>query len=197
MNDGFINADLARNNYNNNKILLDEINKIENSILDASNNGLREVLVLETTITNTTLNSEQEIESVDTTLNQITITTHGLETNDLIVLRTTDELPSDLKENTVYRVNVVDVNIFELIENKDEFDNILDLINEGSGDNFIRKLTEAQNYYYSWKQFVTFKNSRQYVYILENIENYFRKLGYTIKRYKYPEKNVLYWKIFW
>lgn len=194
---GFISADMANKNFDSNMKIHKEISDIESKILQISNTGLREIIIDDTDISSPNVNTALTIDSIDLDQNEIEIIGHELEDDDIVLVDSSEDLPSPLQISVFYTVVVVDDDNIRLEPYNENFPEVIELLNEGSGDITIRKITEQEKYFYSWQRFAIFKNSRTFLYILDKVENHFRSLGYTIKRYKYPDNDTLFWKIFW
>lgn len=196
-NNGSLTPIDAANNNVAKKFIHDDIYQIEQEIRKASEINQRKLTVNFTPITNNTLESFQTVGSVNTTDDEITITGHGLVSDDIVVIKSSDTLPAPLVDDVFYGVIVEDVNIIQLYDLGDVDKVAIDITSAGVGTIEARKVNTSEIFLRSWEKFYTFPFSDSYIFIMENIEEYFRKSGFKILRLKDATTNTLKWVISW
>lgn len=197
MNRGQVTANQALKNPVQDKVIHDEIYLIEKNIREVQSSGFRSTIIDFTTITNKNINTEQQITTIDITTNIFTLTAHSFVSGDIVVLRSSDTLPTPLVTDVEYLVDVVDVNSFRLTNQSRYDDSIIDVSNVGTGNIFIRKVIPSEQYYKSWAFFYTYEDAESKLYIISAIETHFRSMGYEIKKFENSITKTFYWKLEW
>lgn len=197
MNRGQLTANQALKNPVQDKVIHDEIYLIEKNIRDVSSAGFRSTIIDFTTITNKNINTDQQIQSVDISTNVFTLTAHSFDSGDIVVVRSTDTLPTPLASDIEYVVDVIDANSFRLNESSRYDNSVVDITNVGAGNIFIRKIIPSEQYYKSWAFFYTYEDSESKLYIISAIETHFRSMGYDIKKFENQVTKTFYWKLEW
>lgn len=197
----FLTAQEARTLARKNLIIFNEIRSIENSILLAIDSEQLSTTVSNTVMTDTLVSFPLvTVSTVNITTDEITTTTsHLLSTGDVVTFQSTGNLPFPLAPNRGYYVNVQTSTIIKLCFTREDAIqgiNFIDLQTTGSGTIQLRKQSESMIYYLVWKEFLV---NRVYKDRMEQVIQYFKRLGYGITRKENPVTNnkTFFWEVTW
>lgn len=197
----FLTAQEARTLARKNLIIFNEIRSIENSILLAVDSEQLSTKVSNTIMTDTVISFPSiNILNVNITTDEITTSvSHSLTTGDVVIFQSTENLPFPLAPNRGYYVNVQTSTTIKICFTKEDAIqgiNFIDLQTVGSGTIQLKKQSESMIYYLVWKEFLI---NRVYKDRMEQVIQYFKRLGYGITRKENPVTNnrTFFWEIVW
>lgn len=197
----FLTAQEARTLSRKSIIIFNEIRAIENAILLAIDNEHLSTSVMNTFMTDTLLSFPiVTVSSVNITTDIIsTSTPHLLSTGDVLVFQSTENLPFPLAPGKGYYANVQSATTIKICFTREEAIqgiNFINLQTTGSGTIQLNKQSESMIYYLVWKELTI---NRVYKDRMEQIIQYFTRLGYGIVRKENPITNnkTFMWEIYW
>lgn len=196
----FFTAQEARILSRKNIFIFNEIRSIENSILQAIDNGLLETIVTNTAMTDTlTVFPVVNVSSINISTDVITSAVpHALQTGDVLVFQSTGNLPFPITSTRAYYAHVLTPTTFKLNEKKLDAVNGTNFINiqtSGSGTIQFSKQSESMRYYLVWKEYLVDNTLKDR---MEQVINYFKRLGYGIARKTNPTTNKTFqWEVSW
>lgn len=129
--------------------------------------------------------------------NTITVASHGLFDGDYVEFFSTDTLPTNINVDTEYQVIVVDVDNIQIFNKRDPSMTVIDIVDSGVGLVTIKKVSTSEQFLKAWDEFYSYQDAPSYIFVLETVENHFRKLGFNITRLLAPSNKTIRWKIEW
>lgn len=194
---GNITASDALKNSNAIGIIHEEVYQIEKAIHNAVYENKRELIVDFTPVSNKDIEEFVNINSFNFSDNTIEITSHGFADDDIIEFKSTDTLPVPLSAGSHYGVIVDGANLIKIYDLSDISKETINMTDTLVGTMSYKKVIKSEQYFKAWKTFFVYPFSKSFIYVLENVEETFRKQGYNIQRLENTNEVTLLWKITW